>query len=68
MVLIGNAASALDMLREISPVAKEVHQAIRSPDVQFKKLENHNNGWQHPMVSFFEKKKFNFQTALALET
>ncbi|KAK7823971.1 flavin-containing monooxygenase fmo gs-ox5, partial [Quercus suber] len=39
------------------PVAKEVHQAIRGSDAQFKKLENHNNSWQHPMVSCFEKKK-----------
>ena len=55
-MLIGNAASAQDMLREISPVAKEVHQAIRGSDIQFKKSENHNNCWQHPMVSCFGKK------------
>lgn len=50
-MLIGNATSARDLLRDFSPVAKEVHQAIRGSDVQFKKLENHNNCWQHPMVS-----------------
>ena len=60
-MIIGNATSARDMLKEISPVAKEVHQAIRGSDIQFKKSENHNNCWQHPMVSCFGKKKSIFK-------
>ena len=52
MVLIGNGPSAHDILRDISFVAKEVHQALRASDVHFKKLENHNNIWQHSVVVF----------------
>ncbi|KAF5446223.1 hypothetical protein F2P56_031865, partial [Juglans regia] len=50
VVLIGNGPSAHDILREISSVAKEVHQALRASDVHFKKLENCNNIWQHPVI------------------
>lgn len=52
MVLIGNGSSAKDILKEISPLASQVHQAIRGPDSQLKRLENHDNAWQHSMVSF----------------
>ncbi|XP_059432307.1 flavin-containing monooxygenase FMO GS-OX-like 4 [Corylus avellana] len=50
VVLIGNGPSAHDILREISSVAKEVHQALRASDVHFKKLENRNNIWQHSVI------------------
>ncbi|KAK8587893.1 hypothetical protein V6N13_086853 [Hibiscus sabdariffa] len=50
VVLIGNGSSANDILKEISPLAKEVHQAIRGPDSQLKRLENHDNAWQHSMI------------------
>ncbi|MBA0685829.1 hypothetical protein Goari_013472, partial [Gossypium aridum] len=50
VVLIGNGSSAKDILKEISPLASQVHQAIRGPDSQLKRLENHDNAWQHSMV------------------
>ncbi|KAM4081618.1 hypothetical protein ACJW30_11G105800 [Castanea mollissima] len=50
VVVIGNGSSAVDILTEISSVAKEVHQALRASDIHFKKLESHNNIWQHSMV------------------
>ena len=66
-MIIGNATSARDMLKEISPVAKEVHQAIRGSDIQFKKSENHNNCWQHRMVSCFGKKYiYQFSNSLGI--
>ncbi|GLU00435.1 hypothetical protein SLE2022_178070 [Rubroshorea leprosula] len=49
VVLIGNGPSARDILKELSPVAREVHQAIRELDSGLKKLENLDNAWQHPM-------------------
>jgi hypothetical protein len=60
VVVVGNGPSAHDILREISSVAKEVHQALRVSDVHFKKLENHNNIWQHSVVlcSFYQKMLF----------
>ncbi|KAK7823970.1 flavin-containing monooxygenase fmo gs-ox-like 2 [Quercus suber] len=50
VVVIGNGSSAVDILTEISSVAKEVHQALRASDIHFKKLESHDNIWQHSMI------------------
>ncbi|KAF3961679.1 hypothetical protein CMV_013724 [Castanea mollissima] len=50
VVVIGNGPSAIDILTEISSVAKEVHQALRDSDIHFKKLESHDNIWQHSMI------------------
>ncbi|KAL4364126.1 hypothetical protein GQ457_04G032500 [Hibiscus cannabinus] len=51
VVVIGNGPSAIDILKEISPIAEQVHHAVRGPDIQLKKLENlHDNIWQHPMI------------------
>ncbi|XP_039063636.1 flavin-containing monooxygenase FMO GS-OX-like 3 [Hibiscus syriacus] len=50
VVLIGNGPSAADILKEIATPAKQVHQAIRGPNIQLKRLENLNNAWQHPMI------------------
>ncbi|GMI98302.1 hypothetical protein like AT1G62620 [Hibiscus trionum] len=50
VVLIGNGSSANDILKEISPLAKQVHQAVRGPDSQLKRLEKHDNAWQHSMI------------------
>ncbi|XP_039063635.1 flavin-containing monooxygenase FMO GS-OX-like 3 [Hibiscus syriacus] len=50
VVLIGNGPSATDILSEIAPLAKQVHQAVRGPNFQFKKLEKHDNAWQHSMI------------------
>jgi hypothetical protein len=52
VVLVGNGPSA-HILRDISSVAKEVHQALHGSDVHFKKLENHNNIWLHSVIVFF---------------
>ncbi|KAL2337150.1 hypothetical protein Fmac_011596 [Flemingia macrophylla] len=50
VVVIGFAASAFDISRDIAKVAKEVHIATRSADVKVMKLANHSNIWQHKMV------------------
>ncbi|MBA0589552.1 hypothetical protein Gorai_018293 [Gossypium raimondii] len=55
VVLIGNGSSAKDILKEISPLASQVHQAIRGPDSQLKRLENHDNAWQHSMIECARK-------------
>ncbi|KAL4351461.1 hypothetical protein GQ457_06G032850 [Hibiscus cannabinus] len=55
VVVIGNGSSATDILKEISPLAKQVHQTIRRPDFQSKRLENHNNAWQHPRIECAHK-------------
>ncbi|KAK5783401.1 hypothetical protein PVK06_037909 [Gossypium arboreum] len=55
MVLIGNGSSANDILKEISPLASQVHQAIRGPGSQLKRLENHDNAWQHSMIECAHK-------------
>jgi len=63
VVIVGNGPSAHDILREISSVAKEVHQALRASDVHFKKFENHNNIWQHSVVLcfFYQKNAISFE-------
>lgn len=51
VVLIGAAASAVDISRDIAPFAKEVHIAARSePDGGYGRLPGHDNIWLHPMV------------------
>ncbi|MBA0685828.1 hypothetical protein Goari_013472, partial [Gossypium aridum] len=55
VVLIGNGSSAKDILKEISPLASQVHQAIRGPDSQLKRLENHDNAWQHSMTMTYQQ-------------
>ncbi|GLT39560.1 hypothetical protein SLA2020_137440 [Shorea laevis] len=66
VVLIGNGPSARDILKEISPVAREVHQAIRGLDSGLKKLENLDNAWQHPMIKCaYEDGKVVFQDGSA---
>ncbi|GMI98309.1 hypothetical protein like AT1G62620 [Hibiscus trionum] len=55
VVLIGNGPSAADILKEISPLAKQVHQTNRRPNFQSKRLENHNNAWQHPRIECAHK-------------
>ena len=51
--MIGNGASAYDISRDISTVAKEVHLSSRAPDVKFSKLDHHPNIWQHSAVRVF---------------
>ncbi|KAK8711183.1 hypothetical protein V6N13_146474 [Hibiscus sabdariffa] len=55
VVLIGNGPSAIDILKELAPVAKQVHQAIRGTGFQLKKLENRDNAWQHSMIACVHK-------------
>ncbi|KAK6920299.1 Flavin monooxygenase-like [Dillenia turbinata] len=50
VVIIGAAASALDISKDVSTVTKEVHLASRTPNVEFAKLESRNNTWQHSMI------------------
>lgn len=51
VVIIGNGASAYDISRDISGVAKEVHLSSRSPNAEFLKLDHFSNIWQHSSVS-----------------
>ncbi|XVF73436.1 hypothetical protein PTKIN_Ptkin12aG0201700 [Pterospermum kingtungense] len=55
VVLIGKGPSANDILREISSLARQVHQAIRGPEVQFERLQDYDNVWQHPMIECAHK-------------
>ncbi|KAK4794797.1 hypothetical protein SAY86_012791 [Trapa natans] len=52
VVLIGSEASAVDISRDIAPVAKEVHVAIRTPKgVTLGKQPGYSNMWLHPMIA-----------------
>ncbi|WOH12169.1 hypothetical protein DCAR_0831668 [Daucus carota subsp. sativus] len=50
VIMIGSAASAVDISRDVSTVAKEVHIASRSYNNGASKLPGHNNIWLHPMI------------------
>lgn len=50
VVTIGYGASAYDISREISKVARSVHLAIRSTEIGVGKMEGHDNIWHHSMV------------------
>ncbi|KAE8697526.1 Flavin-containing monooxygenase FMO GS-OX5 [Hibiscus syriacus] len=50
VVLIGKGPSGIDILKEIAPLAKEVHQAVRTPGLQSLRLENYSNTWRHSMI------------------
>ncbi|KAJ8447321.1 hypothetical protein Cgig2_013098 [Carnegiea gigantea] len=50
VVVIGNGASAYDISRDISTVAKEVHISSRDPAVKYSKLPHHPNIWQHSAI------------------
>lgn len=50
-MLIGSAASADDISRDIARVAKEVHIASRSAQIdEIGKIPGHDNIWLHSMV------------------
>lgn len=49
--MIGSAASAVDISRDIARVAKEVHVASRSiANEAIEKQPGYDNMWLHPMV------------------
>ncbi|KAJ0962050.1 hypothetical protein J5N97_029878 [Dioscorea zingiberensis] len=50
VIVIGMGPSSLDISREISKVAKEVHIASRAKDTIVGKLDCHDNIWQHKMI------------------
>lgn len=50
VIVIGNGSSARDISKEISHIAKEVHQVYRNPDIQFGKPDKQKNTWLHPMI------------------
>ncbi|KAL0923723.1 hypothetical protein M5K25_007792 [Dendrobium thyrsiflorum] len=50
VVIIGRGASAFDISKEISKLAKEVHVASRSSDFEPGKLDEYDNIWQHLMI------------------
>ncbi|WJX60433.1 hypothetical protein P8452_45640 [Trifolium repens] len=51
VVLIGGAASAVDISRDVATVAKEVHIAARSvQEDKLGKLPGHDNMWLHSMI------------------
>ncbi|CAI9771539.1 unnamed protein product [Fraxinus pennsylvanica] len=56
VVLIGSSASATDISRDISKVAKEVHIASRSDQIGLLgKLPGHDNIWLHSMINSVHK-------------
>ncbi|XP_024992812.1 flavin-containing monooxygenase FMO GS-OX5-like [Cynara cardunculus var. scolymus] len=55
VVVIGSGPSGVDLSREISTVAKEVHMSSRSPNVKVSKLEKFNNLWQHSKIECINK-------------
>ncbi|XP_057449844.1 flavin-containing monooxygenase FMO GS-OX-like 4 isoform X2 [Lotus japonicus] len=68
VVLIGSAASAVDISREIATVAKEVHIAARSVEEdKLGKVPGHDNLWLHSMIdSVHEDGKVVFQDGSAI--
>ncbi|XP_027359994.1 flavin-containing monooxygenase FMO GS-OX-like 4 isoform X1 [Abrus precatorius] len=51
VVLIGGAASAVDISRDVATVAKEVHIADRSvEEAKLGKVPGHDNMWLHSMI------------------
>ncbi|TYG77496.1 hypothetical protein ES288_D03G199800v1 [Gossypium darwinii] len=51
VIVIGSSASAVDICRDIAPVAKEVHVASRSvADETYTKQPGYNNLWFHSMI------------------
>lgn len=51
VLIIGSAASAVDISRDIVRYAKEVHISNRSlPDEPPRKQPGHDNMWLHSMV------------------
>lgn len=57
VVLIGSSASADDISRDIARVAKEVHVASRSFQVEdIGKLPGHDNIWLQSMVKLLQFK------------
>ncbi|KAL0395321.1 UNVERIFIED_CONTAM: Flavin-containing monooxygenase FMO GS-OX-like 4 [Sesamum latifolium] len=60
VVVIGSAASADDISRDISIVAKEVHITSRSiENGRLGKLSGHDNIWLHSMVKLINSDKLN---------
>ncbi|KAL3818199.1 hypothetical protein ACJIZ3_004104 [Penstemon smallii] len=56
VVLIGSANSAADISRDIAKVAKQVHIASRSVQIELLgKLPGHDNIWSHPMIDSVRK-------------
>ncbi|KAB2002752.1 hypothetical protein ES319_D11G087100v1 [Gossypium barbadense] len=68
VVLIGNGPSATDILREISPLAKQVHLAFRGSDIKLINLKNYDNAWPHsPIECAHEDGKVVFQDGSIVE-
>jgi len=50
VVVVGLGASGIDIAREISHVAKEVHIAARYSEDRLGKIELYHNAWMHGEV------------------
>lgn len=50
VVVVGLGASGIDIAREISHVAKEVHISARYSDDRLGKIELYHNAWMHSEV------------------
>ncbi|KAE9613153.1 hypothetical protein Lal_00027404 [Lupinus albus] len=62
IVLIGGAASAVDISRDIATVAKEVHVADRSiEEDKLGKVFGHDNMWLHSMIDSVHESTVIFQ-------
>ncbi|KAK8702642.1 hypothetical protein V6N13_020985 [Hibiscus sabdariffa] len=55
VVLIGSGPSAIDIIKEIAPLAKQVHQAVRTRKLQSLRMETYNNSWWHSMIECAHK-------------
>ncbi|TYH99807.1 hypothetical protein ES332_A11G091100v1 [Gossypium tomentosum] len=68
VVLIGNGPSATDILKDISPLAKQVHLAFRGSDIMLINLKNYDNAWPHsPIECAHEDGKVVFQDGSIVE-
>ncbi|KAG8477354.1 hypothetical protein CXB51_030240 [Gossypium anomalum] len=68
VVLIGNGPSAKDILKEISPLAKQVHLAFRGSDIMLINLKIYDNAWPHsPIECAHEDGKVVFQDGSIVE-
>ncbi|KAE8693784.1 repetitive proline-rich cell wall protein 1-like [Hibiscus syriacus] len=55
VILIGNGATAVDILKEMSPLAKQVHMAVRTPSFKLLNVDHYDNAWQHLMIECAHK-------------
>ncbi|WMV31011.1 hypothetical protein MTR67_024396 [Solanum verrucosum] len=53
--VIGDGPSGLDICLEIATVAKQVHLSTRSSEIEFPKLDNYENLWNHSKIDYVDE-------------